>query len=538
MARVFLSVFLQALLYTILLSLVFPTHTFLAEAQHGTLDVPTFRATSNLVFLDVTVLDKKGRPVVKGLTKDDFTIAEEGKAEPIFSFEAPETHTLLADGSEDSRDGRAPVTISVLDLLNSHFEDFAFIRYSVRKYLEAQPAQLHVPAELMVVGNESLEMLQGYTRSREDLLYALDHLPPRLPYKVNTASFFAERFVQSIEALQQIALQNKGIPGRKNIVWVGRGGPGVNTGNMTGKVVERLTQYVHAVINLLVDVRMSLYVICPGLKVENVSVRQRGELFPTTGNNDPFAGEINFNVFVTETGGNLFYNRNDFDGQMKRSQELGSKYYTLTYQPHQVTADGKFRRVRISLRDRSLHVITKEGYYAPEENAALDPRRQSMINLAEAVRSTIPLNALDIKISDVVRHPDSRSAEVSVEVKGKGLVWSGAENGKSITSLLVATASLSGRKEILASKYETLTFSAGTQDQSRLANKLTRLTVSLQVPRKTQSVRLVVQNEEGGQIGAVDVSRQRLDMAPAAPTQPLQPASQTIKNEPRVPSKQ
>ena len=528
---------LRALLYTILVSLVLPTHAFLAKAQQSASDVPTFRATSNLVFLDVTVLDKKGRPVMKGLTKDDFTIAEEGKAEPIFSFEAPETHLLLADGSEDSRDGRAPVTIFVLDLLNSRFEDFAFIRYSVRKYLDAQPSRLQVPAELMVLGDESLEMLQGYTRSREDLLYALDHLPPRLPYKVNTASFFAERFVQSIEALQQIALQNKGIPGRKNIVWVGRGGPGVNTGNMTGKVVERLTHYVHAVINLLVEVRMSLYLIYPGLKVDNVSVRQRLDSPVTTSNDDPWSGEINFNVFVAETGGSLFYNRNDFDGQMKRSQELGSKYYTLTYQPHQVTADGKFRRVRVSLRDRNLHAITKEGYYAPEVNAALDPRRQSMVNLAEAVHSTIPFNALDIRVSDVVRHPHSRSAEVSVEVKGKGLVWSGAENGKSITSLLVATASLSGRKEILSSKYETLTFSAGTQDRDRLANKLTRLTVSLQVPRKTQSVRLVVQNEEGGQIGAVDVSRQRLDMAPVAPTQSPQPASQTIKNEPQVPAR-
>ncbi len=32
-------------------------------------NVPTIQVTSRLVFLDVTVLDKKGRPVVKGLTK-------------------------------------------------------------------------------------------------------------------------------------------------------------------------------------------------------------------------------------------------------------------------------------------------------------------------------------------------------------------------------------------------------------------------------------------------------------------------------------
>ena len=55
----------------------------------------------------------------------------------------------------------------------------------MRKYLEAQPERLSGPAELVVLGNESLEMVQGYTRNKADLLYALDHVPPALPYKLN-----------------------------------------------------------------------------------------------------------------------------------------------------------------------------------------------------------------------------------------------------------------------------------------------------------------------------------------------------------------
>jgi hypothetical protein len=34
-----------------------------------------------------------------------------------------------AAAGEDNRGGKAPVTIVVLDLLNSSFSDFAFIRY-------------------------------------------------------------------------------------------------------------------------------------------------------------------------------------------------------------------------------------------------------------------------------------------------------------------------------------------------------------------------------------------------------------------------
>ena len=200
-----------------------------AQIQQGPPDTPTIRVTSRLVFLDVTVLDKKGRPVVSGLTKDDFTITEDKRPQPIFSFEAPQTHIVDAIAGDDNPDGKAPVTIFVLDLLNSSFEDFAFIRYSVRKYLAAQPPLLAAPAEMMVIGNESLELLQGPTRNKEDLLSALDHLPPAIPYKWASDSFIEERFDQSVDALQQIALENKGVPGRKNIVWVGHGSPSFTT---------------------------------------------------------------------------------------------------------------------------------------------------------------------------------------------------------------------------------------------------------------------------------------------------------------------
>ena len=241
----------------------------MAQVPPGNSNVPVFRSTTTLVFLDVTVLDKKGQPVVTGLTKGDFTITEDKKPQRIFSFEAPEMHKLKTSrNGSDNPDGSAPVTIFVLDLLNSNFEDFAYIRYSVQKYLEAQPAQLSSPAEMMVIGNQSLELLQGFTRSRADLLFALKHLPGALPFKMMNDSFFGERFGQSIDALQQIALQSKGVPGRKNILWVGHGGPSVNTVFWDSTLTEKLNRYVHETANMLVDARISLFVIYPGLPVE------------------------------------------------------------------------------------------------------------------------------------------------------------------------------------------------------------------------------------------------------------------------------
>src|ERR1700722_17756435 len=146
----------RSLLSGVLLLTLFGAHP--PPAQSQTPNTPTIRVTSRLVFLDVTVVDKKGRPVVKGLTKDDFTITDDKKPQRIFSFEAPDTHVIGADATVDDRSGKAPLTIFVLDLLNSSFENFGYIRFMLHKYLAAQRSQ----AELMVLGNKSLEMVQGY----------------------------------------------------------------------------------------------------------------------------------------------------------------------------------------------------------------------------------------------------------------------------------------------------------------------------------------------------------------------------------------
>lgn len=484
-------------------------------------NVPTFHVTSNLVVLDVTVVDKKGRPVVTGLKRDDFTITEDKKPEPIFSFELPETHVVGQNDDDDNPQGKAPITILVLDQLNSSFDDFARIRYETKRFLLAQKPELASPTELLVVGDDSLEMRQGYTRSRADLLDALNHLLTVLPLKRMNAAFFWERFAQSMDALQQIALQNKGIPGRKNVVWVGHGGPNIDLDRqyIPGSIVDQLTQYVHSTTNMLVDARISLFVIYPGLSVgsEGVSL-SAWEAGVDLGDDDPFAGDINFGVLVNETGGKLFYNRNDVDVEIKQSVRMGAEYYTLSYQPLDVEANGKFRRIRVTLRDPNLRAVTKAGYFAPDKNAPIDPRQQEMANLAEATDSTIPFHALNVSLSDVVRHPDARTVEFTVQLKSKNVTFRPTEDGKITAKLLLGASSLSKNRHALTAKIEKLTITAASSDPVQLPDVASRLQLMIRVPRKTQIVRVIVEDEDGARMGSADLGRKVIDAAPATPT--------------------
>jgi hypothetical protein len=87
----------------------------------------------------------------------------------------------------------------VLDLLNSPYGAFSLLRDSASKYLAAQPAQLLAPTQLMVLANQSLDMIQGYTPSRADLLSALDRVPRKLPFKIGR-EWGDGRLSQSIQA--------------------------------------------------------------------------------------------------------------------------------------------------------------------------------------------------------------------------------------------------------------------------------------------------------------------------------------------------
>ena len=140
-----------------------------------------------------------------------------------------------------------------------------------------------------------------------------------------------------------------------------------------------------------------------------------------------------------------------------------------------------------------------------------------MVDLVEAARSTIPFQALHLTIEDVARHPDRRTIDFNVRLKSRNDNWEPAGNGKSTTNVTLAAVSVTGSRDILASKLETMTVTANSQDASRLARLPALPPVSIRVPRKTQIVRVVIQARESDRIGAVELDHQTIDAAPAVP---------------------
>ena len=101
-------------------------------------DQPRFRASVDVVTIAAVVRDKQGR-VVSSLTKDDFTVLDEGKAQPIVEFQpdsnGPISIGLLIDGSGSMRPSSASskrVGETLLALLNAHSDDMALMSFDTR----------------------------------------------------------------------------------------------------------------------------------------------------------------------------------------------------------------------------------------------------------------------------------------------------------------------------------------------------------------------------------------------------------------------
>jgi hypothetical protein len=275
---------------------------------------------------------------------------------------------------------------------------------------------------------------------------------------------------------------------------------------------------------------MSLFVVYPGLAAENLP-HGDGEMTDASnarasitsaqtalGADDPFADNMNFGVFAKLSGGAISFGQNNVAGELEKAQERSLNCYTLSYISSESEADGRFRRIHVTLRDPALQIATKSGYFAPNTRTLKQVRQRIVANLTEVAQSNLPFNALGIRVQQLVRHPDTGTVHVTAMLELANAVWQSSDNGRSATTIVVAVAALGARREVLASRVETLSSTAATQDASRLAREVALLAETIHYSQKTRTVRVVVENTESGRMGTVELDRKTLDAAPATPT--------------------
>ena len=464
----------------------------------------TIRRNARLVILDVVVTDKQGN-IVHDLKRDDFHVTEANEMQTVQNFEQTTAHALPDDASIESTADldrlapRAPVNIVLLDEFNTRFEDMAFARYSLKKYLEKQPDKLTVPTMLVAVSLQNFKVLRDYTQNKQEILSALDHHFGANPWQAQQFAWIGERYGTAFLTLRRVAEAVMGHPGHKNMIWIGRGFPPLNLATQVD-ASARINNEVQNCVDILRDARVTLYTIDPaGIQVNN-TYGSEAEF------NDPFGGNYQFSRLAVATGGRPLYGRNDVDTEIGTAARDGASFYTLTYRPTDSSLDSsKFRKIKVTTDRAGLTVTTRLGYYLQRGPGRVDakaPSRRLISDLLSADSSNMTYDGVRVNLTKDAADP----ASFLIGIEANSLSWKAATDTEPRSAdviLLVSTFDKKGKElkrvgKIIHAKAPTTVAPSG-----RLERPMT-LRYTLDADPKAVRVRFVVRVSASGRIGTVD----------------------------------
>jgi VWFA-related protein len=154
---------------------------------------PTIRVSTHFVLVDVVVTDKQGKSVT-GLRPEDFVLEENGKTQKIATFITPDQNKLPAPSTLPPgfysnklqyRSPGEPVTVILLDALNTAFEDQGYARTQMLKFVQQQ----YKPGQRMAVFTltDGLGILQDFTSDPQVLYTAIQNFKPE-PQKFTSSA--------------------------------------------------------------------------------------------------------------------------------------------------------------------------------------------------------------------------------------------------------------------------------------------------------------------------------------------------------------
>jgi VWFA-related protein len=327
-----------------------------ASAQQPASPAPN--AHNDRVFLDVVVTPKSGPPVA-GLQQQDFAVLDNKDPRPIDSFQA-----LSAD--------QAPINAFLLvDDVNTGFQNVAYERSEMDKFLHANGDHLTLPTALAFLTDKGLEVQDTFSTDGNALASALDKYDVGLHSILRSGGIYSavERFQVSLNALLQLANHEASRPGRKIILWVSPGwpllsGPGVEI-QIDDKQRQQIYSDVIQLSTLLRLGRVTIYSIDP-LGSSDFASRafyweefQKGPSKPSQAD----WGDIALQVLAVQTGGSAITITNDITASLQRCVMDTQHYYELSFVPSLEGKPGEFHEIHVRVDKPGLTARTRTGYY-------------------------------------------------------------------------------------------------------------------------------------------------------------------------------
>jgi VWFA-related protein len=319
-------------------------------------NIPPAGANSARINLDVVVTPKAGPPVAN-LEQQDFTVFDNKTLQHLTSFQA-------RDGSHD------PVHVIILiDAVNSTYQNIAWDRGEIGKFLRANGGHLSQPTALALFTDTGTQIQQGFSSDGNELAGALDQFAIGLRNIRRSSQWGAsDRFQLSMTALGELITHEGPLPGRKMIFWVSPGwpllsGPGVH---LDGKQQNQLFSNIVGLSTQLRQSRITLYSIDPLGANEGVlrTFYYQDFLKGVSKPGQVSVGDLGLQVLATQTGGLALTSSNDIVSQLQKCYADTEAYYELSFDPPPADHRDEYHNLIVQVAKPGLTARTRTGYYA------------------------------------------------------------------------------------------------------------------------------------------------------------------------------
>lgn len=418
-------------------------------------DADVVKISTNLIQLDVTVTDSKGKPVT-GLKPEDFEVYENGKKQTITNF------SFVSGGGQKSetvtnQNENVPVpptalkaeqvrrTIAlVVDDLSLSFTSTYYVRRALKKFVDEQMQDGDLVA--IIRTGAGIGALQQFTSDKRQLYAAIEKVmwnpigrggigafaPIRDNEKLPTeeeseAESEEERFERGFEdfrgaffatgtlgALRYIVSGMDELPGRKSVILFSDGFKLLErdaqgfTSDRSSVVFDFLRKLIDAanrssVVFYTIDARG---LVTTGITAEDsVNRATPGSLqrITTDRTNELFDTQAGLNFLAEETGGLAVRNSNDISGGVRRVLEDQS-YYLVGYEPDSDTFDSRasrFNKLEIKVKGKDLTVRYRSGFFnvADRNVAASKTNLTPVQQIQNALISPFAVNDISLRLN-------------------------------------------------------------------------------------------------------------------------------------------
>lgn len=525
------------------------TAAILAQTQ-------TIRVTTRVVEVSVVVRDKNGP--VANLTRDDFTLLDQGKPQKILGFTqtlvpaatvgaataavaaVPLPPHIYSNRPETRPSIPANTTVILLDALNTQMNDQVMVKKQFLGFLKQirstdRVAVYALSTRLMVLHeftSDSAKLLAAVNRYSGQNLSAVDASNPdqsmtgdsQVDQWLNASSAAISGFTiesrasTTAAALEAIGHHIERLPGRKSLVWITGSFPlsigdlGADGGNSSSPSVNRASfqQDLLRATKALSDADIAVYPVdARGLigmpksmtAAGSTSISRAAAVTAANSNQSQITvGHSTMQVVAENTGGEVFENTNDIRGAIRKAIDDGQVSYTLTFTPDSSTLNGKFHNLKVQVKRPGIEVRYRRGYLALADSAPADQERATAIR--DAISS--PIESLGITLTAGVEadQPKPGSTRITLAIDPKDVSFAEV-GGKWAAGVDVVYSLRASDGHELATTTQGLNINLPREEYDAVMKDGMTVTRTFEAKPEVAEVRIAIYDRATGKTGSI-----------------------------------